>query len=634
MRCSHALLLVLLLAMLAASSVRAQPALATYAVPSEVTALDSLIAELRTGGEEIPAADLVELSRLLSRPCDQLSWLVTQVDAAAQQSGGRQAAWQLGQAIRARWPNDVAATRWADCAGQMQALQDTLANLQPVSGITDPDDLRAWLAQEANPRDVEAGIKFAFLARGLPAARFFSRNQRETWDMPRIVVEQLARDGDLAGSWQLLRLRQLLDEAHAEWRAAQPSPIADAELARQVNASFTVAAALTDRALGLDEQDRQAGAATLTYVAGADAWRAIADGLRAAALPHWEALARVLEASAQPTGAGRQSATDQAAQAWATFRAVNTTSDSAVDDAANGWLARLNDAGRMSEPGRLSLASDYRSASRGQRQGFETQAQQQLAARNANALLQSIQSAKAAEHGLSTNPLSLDQVISELGGEEPWVYLYLEMLELRGGGATQYCGVAVYRKEYTKRMLGRPYTDEYLSAVIPAQATPEAVVAAALALPGFPLRSNGQIRRDARIIIAPDGPLGDSWFDYEAATLLQPTEWTTGSDPSWVVYVPSASALTGGGWTLDSVLRVWYRSALRSGVALDALSTDPKSLAIAGSGPPLDGRDGLSFYVVQLVESRAIVDNRLSDFMQRKRNERLPAIPLGVGAQR
>ena len=98
--------------------------------------------------------------------------------------------------------------------------------------------------------------------------------------------------------------------------------------------------------------------------------------------------------------------------------------------------------------------------------------------------------------------------------------------------------------------------------------------------------------------------------------------------------MPSASALSGGAWTLDGVLRVWYRTALQSGLVLDTLSADPKSLPTTGSGPPLDGRDALSFYAVQLAPGRAILDNRLADFTQRKRNERLPAIPLGVGGVR
>ena len=489
MRFPHALLLLPLLAVLTTISARAQSDASAYAAVGEVAALDALVAELRAAGEEIPAPDLVELSRLLSRPCDQLRWLVGQVRAAAQEPDGRQRASQLGQSVLSHWPTDVAATRWQDCADQLRLLQQTLAELRPTSGITDPADLRAWLEQEANPRSADAALKFAFIARGLPANRFFSRSQRVSWDTPRVVVEQLARNADLPGSWQLLRLRQLLEDAHGQWQSQRGSAFPDAEQTRQVDASFAIAAALIDRALGLDEQDREAGGSTLTYAGGADAWRDIGDGLQQGALPLWESLARVLEASAQPGGAAHQSATDRARQAWATFRALNARDCQAVDAASDGWLPRLANAGRLVEPARLPLTPDYRAAARGQRQGFESQAQQQLAGGNADALLQSMQSAKAAEYGLSINPLSLDQLIQELGGEEPWVYLYVELLELHGGGAGRYCGVAVYRKEYHKRMLGRPYDDRYLSAVIPAQATPEAVVAAALALPEFPAAS-------------------------------------------------------------------------------------------------------------------------------------------------
>ena len=141
--------------------------------------------------------------------------------------------------------------------------------------------------------------------------------------------------------------------------------------------------------------------------------------------------------------------------------------------------------------------------------------------------------------GQAIPPLSLAQLTEKLGGEEPWVYLFVELIELRSVAASAegaFCGVALYRERYTKRMAGQPYADKYVARIVPLAKNAEQVVAAALDH-GPPAETT-----EGRIMIAADGPLPSSWFDYEKSALLPRTGG--GIDPSWIVYLPTATALT------------------------------------------------------------------------------------------
>jgi hypothetical protein len=103
----------------------------------------------------------------------------------------------------------------------------------------------------------------------------------------------------------------------------------------------------------------------------------------------------------------------------------------------------------------------------------------------------------------------------------------------------------------------------------------------------------------------------------------------TGADPSWIVYVPSATALTSGSWSLDATLRVWYRAAVRMGGEVPIVSSPPRPLAARNAGPPLD-REDMVLYLVALGAPYEGTENKLADLLSVKRAKPVPALPLWV----
>ncbi len=607
-----------------------QPA---YQEPAEREALNAIVQTLRgaAGDEFLPPADLIELSRLLSTPCDQARWLVEQVRYTRQQPNGRAAAQQLAEAASERWTGLLSA-----CGDELALLDELIAQLQATDDITDPDALRQWMDAQANYYDLEAYVKFTLLSRGVPTAKLIPRRDPQVWDAPRTTLASLTSSPDLAAFPRLLALRNDLIAEHATWTSNPAGPISLPEQRQAVDWSFQIAAALLDRAIGVDATDRAATASPIPYTDTPQAWSQMADRLEQDNLRIWSALARLLSAGDEADSTARQQLAAQVTPLVQAVRAVDGRGWDAVADPQNGWAARAA-AGRYVEPARLPLTSTFRGRSRQERAAAQATVEQQLSSagnvtdlRAADALFASIQRAKAAELGVNIAPLSIAQLKSELG-ESQLIYLFVEMFELRGstpGSAPRYCGVAVYREQYAARMATVEYTDQYLQKIIPPQTSPEQVLRVALAAPGPPAGL-----KDPRIIIASDAPLTGTWFGFEQGTLLAGTEWRSTTPPSWVIYMPSATVLTTSAWTLDESLRTWYRAALQRGVDLPSLAASPTTLR-AGAEVAVLSDKPIALQLVSMEEGRRSATSRFMDLMNAKRGTPTPLVPLCVNTGR
>lgn len=616
-----------LVAVLVTHAAAQTPPPPAYARPEEVASLDGLLTNL--GDPQNPPAyspeDYVELSRLLATPCDQLEWLAAQARKLLTQPPRRADAARLARAALTRGQTLTQRGLLERCAA-IAALTELAGQSETLDSITDPDALRTRLEKATNLTELAPAAKFVLLARGAPARQFFGRNVSESWDVPRQLVDRLAARPDLPPFADLLDWQQRLSTAAEQWQTTAATAFPDSARQQHVAASFQIAAALLDRALGVE-----AGAArperALAYPGDPAAWTKLATDCAADAVRTWAALAHLLAACS-----GGDPATSAAAAqtVWADVRKVSPTIWPALDDAAAGWLTRCVAAERQLVARQLPLARSYAGTGREARAALETRIRTLAGDSGASPdeLLQAIQRAKAADLGVGDATATLDDLKREF--EAQLVYLFVEICALgpaQSGQPSAYCGVALYRTRYEEKMAGVEYRDEWATKILRPTDSVRAVLADALAAPGPPLREGGQIRKDARILLALDGPPPADWFDYESSTLLQATEWSV--TPSWIVYLPSAAALKSNQWNLDTVLRGWYRAALQRGSAPPALSTPPQTLATGLGGAPLTRTDML-LYVVNFAGRKGGNENKIADFMEAKRRGKLTALALWV----
>ncbi len=612
----------------------------SYERPQEVAALDAMLPTLvpPETGAALTADELVQVSRLLASPCDQLRWLLARAQTLADQAAHERDAAELAKAAAARAQALAPLELTGACAEVPAALQEIMRRQQPLIGVTDPDRLIELLKKAERLTEQPAGAKFVLLSRGVPAAKLLTRGTPETWDLPRIVMDRLAGQIELPPTWELLDAYARLGDAYQKWAAADAAQFGDAAQQQSVKATFQIAAALLDRALGLDDPDLKGLTRPVPYGNNPEDWARLAEALEGEALWRWATLAHVLAASPASGQPAPAASVSRAQQLWGNVRKLSPEGWRALDDAAGGWLPRLGTVDRTVQPNALPLTRDFQAAARAQRAAQEREIQRLVeeagksseeAARPqaVDALFAAIQSAKAADLGTALKPLTLAELQAQLGDLQP-LYLFVELAELRGGdgGTSRVCGVAVYRQYYRKPQQGVKAEDRYLARTLPLKPSAAEVVAEALAN-GPPLMEGGAIRKDARIIIAQDGPPARAWFDFETKSLLKPTAWT-GADPSWVVYVPSATALSGG-WSLDATLRVWYRAALRMGGDLPIVSSPPQTLAARNAGPPLD-REDMGLFLVAWGAPYGGTENKLADLLSVKRAKPVPALPLWV----
>lgn len=619
----------------------------TYIHPEEVAVLNAQFsAVLKPPGGTAPNPDdLVQLSRLLAEPCDQLRWLLYQAQDWAAQPAQQQAATSITQAALPRGESLAGLGLLKECADALSALQELATRRAPSDELTNPEALRARLQQGEGLTSLDAFTKFALLARGAPAARLFAGSVSEDWDTPRWVLDRLASVVELPTFDQLRELQQRLAATSGLWGGRADPSMSEPAKKELVTASFQIAAALLDRALGLDANDRTALQAPIPYRDDPAEWARLAAALDQETLRSWATLARILAASPPAGGAAPPDLVSGARDTWADVRKVSTDVWPAVDTGENSWLTRLTDAARANSARMLPLGQAFNAGRSEQRRKAEEDVTTTLRGVSnpkdeslADRLFNAIQRAKLAEVGVGTDvkPLDLKALKTVLGGDNNnWVYLFIEMVHLRESGAQTgpaFAGVALYRPEYAKRMADSRYSDRYEIKILPQCGSPDELIRAALAAPGPPLIGGGQIRKDARIMLALDGVLPAAWFSFEQRTLLQPIEWTA-SDSAWVVYLPSAAVLGSSRWSLDDTLRAWYRSAVRTDHVVPTLSADSTPVGIRRTpGPPLDSRLlGLTIFRVWMDRGAERPEEQFFDLLAAKRAAEIRAIPLWVG---
>ncbi len=601
-----------------------------YDDPVAAKALDELVATLLPAGSparEEPAA-WVEVSRLLPTACDQLRWLRAAVAARAAVPATQSWAARLAQAALERGRALAAAGHAAGCTDVLPALERLAQTSTSPDALLDPQALRQRLDASAGLGDLTPLAKFTLLARGASPAKLPAAGTPEAWDTPRVVLDALAKTAALPAFMDLRRLQRRLTDAHADWTQRQKQPFADAGAQALVTATFQIAAACMDRALGLDAGDVQRVSLPIPYPLDGAEWAALAEPLKQANLWSWAALAAAF--AGQPSDAQAM---------WAGARTVNADLWPAVGDAENGWLTRAANPARATEPGRLPLSADFRAAAHRERARLQEDLLKQFEAADASdeaaadSIFQTIQRAKAVELGLADEPKPLDlpTLKDRFGGDEKnHVYLFVEFLTLRqaNGGAGRCGGVALYRPLYQERKKGdeATYADEYRVKILKPAAGPVELVTSALDDPGPP-----RARKDARIIIAPDGPPSPGWFVFEHQTLVK----LTGPDAeSWVVYLPSALALTSV-WTGEVTLRAWHRSGLQSDPAADekmATDTNPLTLGKVAAGLSSQSGGGALFTQNVWFQSSAErpKENSLLALMKAKREKQLDVLPVWV----
>lgn len=621
-----------------------RPTLPRPGNPDEITALDELL--VAAGIAPTEAEQIVALSRLLSSPCDQVIWLARRI-AALDTEDVADAAQDL--ATRAQQRAEMLAPWLAACPGYeltwLLPPPPRPPGPRPLLEVSDPtvlsERIAALRAEGQNLYAAPAAEKLALLARGVaptlvfPGGRTF---QPPAWDGPRRVLTDLLAATETPGFSRLLTLKQQLVSEYTRWQATVNE--ADAPSEGTVASVFQLAAALLDRALGLDPLDRAAQPGEIPYDDVPTAWAALAADFDDQALRLWAALGRMLAAAPPAGGTVDPDVFNRLQALWGEIRTVNTEVWPALDAASDGWLVRLA-SGRLVEAGRQPLAADFNAGRRAARRAAErtgpgsaadllARAEAAPADRGvADGLLQAMQRMKAADAGTDVNPLTLAEVVQALGGEgRSWVYLYLELGALRAEGGTRHFGVALYPTEYSNPLAVNDASR--FATYIVTGSTPQDVVEAALRAPGLPL-AGGQVRRDARLILAPDGPPAAEWFGYETTQLLPRIQWPERSpDIGWVVYVPTATALSHAEWNMELTARAWYRLGVLEG--LPPIAFDGPLQVSLRPGPPLDQR-GAETGVYRLwigSEGQPPPLREFRDLLEAKRQRAVTALPLWV----
>lgn len=437
-------------------------------------------------------------------------------------------------------------------SARASVMVDVAAARRELWEELDPAQLSRRIA-DARPEDLRAldrYQKFILLARGAAQQNVFARTllgeDIPDWDTPReLISEKLASRNPMPTLVQLLEHQQTLVE---KWKAAE-GQLAGLERP-PIAATFHIAAALFDRALGVDEIDAAAGArdAPFNYASDSDSWAEIAQLLEDAQAWRWAALAHALQAGADP---GNQATHLEAAQAvWTKFRQVDADDWSGLDADSSGWLSKDFSPG-ASTSARLPLSAVFRQPQRDRRDQIVAQLRSTTSANDA---FQIIQRAKAADAGVAEEPVaSLETLLPS--SVTAGYYLLLEVLDTRVAGAERFVGVRIL---LDKRPGGsaRPAFElvrgeSFLGLLRSARAG--TLIA----------ESRGADKvSDARVLIAPDGLPPDNWAQAEAQLIRDHTVWTSGSDVAYVLYVPTLAVLASeaGAWTLEPTLRTWNRA--------------------------------------------------------------------------
>lgn len=516
------------------------------------TAADKLSDFVRD--KKIAAADLEQLSRLLTDPHDQINWLV-----------------QTGESLQVRGDDDVArdAAERADARMTIwitrgvpfpaddpvaRRLAQLIAAIKPIFEIVDPAKLLDRL-RKTPPTELEAlsdEAKFLLFSRGI-ADPYLPDSKQTLYGTALLVGDTIASGRNLPTVTRLLDAANIL----ATMPAMPVGALEDAVAAKDC------VSALLDRSLGVDAFDRGN-----SEWGRPEFWAQKAEAFKQKNLWRWEALARILEASTASDTDARRRAAITGKEAWAKFHQV-TSSLSNVGSAWSGvdtWLERLDrdPIDQLELAADLPLSPDFRMRGRMARRDYESQF---LAARREGRdedAFRFMQLAKASDITLAgavaPGALPTIEYLKALFGEDRGgrvsprdVHVFMEIIEIaRDGGQPTFHAMAL-------RVVtgGMDITDDYRVEWFMDLTSPMQAVERALAwMPqGF---------AGARFIVALDGEWrGRKWLDAES---LLCSRINVNDSRSWLYYLPSASALKKGGpWQLQPTIRTWYASLVRSG---------------------------------------------------------------------
>lgn len=558
-----------------------------------VAALDRYVEPLFARNAPPTPAALIEYSRLLPEPQQQIEFLLKWVKHQV-------AAENLPYARELR---ELAVQRldlWQRRGVAFTAeppLNQQLAEAVPVPTLRLPEILEAQaLAQALAAPDPEqvGGLsdaeKFRLLARGVPA-EVLNLRRPPVWAIPFDVMGSLARGdaGELPTLPELLALRERLQQSLA--RAGQVGW--DAAATQQLQMAHYIALAWIERALGAS-----AAAAAPPEGAG-ESWLAVSNELAAQdaqrALWYWSAAARLLAAAAASEATARGTAGAAAEALLAQLRVVAGVGGSQAPGhlrSLEHWGGRLDAPPQSPALARQMAMGDYfaplRSA--GTDRAAAVAALVTLWPRVSNQDMRAIdealgwmQRAKARQIGLpdeAVNIASIEDVQAALPGVAgrgvPGVNLYLEVL---AAAPDAWYGLALLSTRGTFNV-----GDTWRVVPVGPAASYQALLQDTV---------QGQRWSGAKLIVSPDlwawQPAGRQ---AEAAELMSLVSETTRSGDSWLVHVPSAGALLaaarpGQGWSPERALRLCYVDAggARLVERLDLLRSGSEARAYAAPLP-------------------------------------------------
>ena len=541
--------------------------LTRFAAPSRYPEQYRAATELadQLGATAADPETLYQLSRLLSEPCDQVLWLGDQLTRLGR-FGTDAATRQAAENVLARLNElDAEGAEWLrGCREELVALLEQLERIArpPTPWEIEESAQLAETWRSLDPahnadlqRELTPARRLLLNARGIAPAEL-NLTGRETWDVPRKVVELLAERSELPPMTRLIQLHDALERARADEAAWQ-------NIEFPVNDTYAVARALLDRALGIDALDHS-GSAT------SPDWNALAGRFENRNYWTWASLARLLEAAATGSNAP---ATDAARAQWAKAQqvaeALNAPIWPAVAEAPGAWLERLTGGAALNQADMLPLSADYRAARRATRRTYEDRFLESL--NNVDEAFRNIQLAKAADIGrdpatyptATLNQIEADLQYRKLGQVAGLnVFALVEMIAIqRSGGPRQYYAVLVNIDGWTWT------STTYQKRVVGPSSSPAELIRSSF-------DDKYKELRDVRLLIAFDGLPDATWFEFERASLWPYASLQPPSGRGWLAYLPSLAAFQPGNWTIEDSIRHFFIGALSAGETLGVYTNE------------------------------------------------------------
>ncbi|HWL92408.1 MAG TPA: hypothetical protein VNT79_02650 [Phycisphaerae bacterium] len=537
-------------------------------------------------GPEHTASTFPELSRLLSDPHDQVYWLVAKAEDVQATDG--KAARIIAEAADTRIKN------WKDRVIIDESLVSALKRilLRPLIEIIVPEELARRL-EELGKAGFDDEVKsdtdkFTLFSRGVPRSVMgWPSKSTSPYVAAAKAGDTIATPLNAARGSELPNISTLLERANELAGAAADS---SADNDPDVKDAISVTSALLDRAIGVDGEDRGNSDNLPEH------WNTLAGMFQDKNLWRWAGLARLLQSMTTTDKRERAETLSAANALLARSKAVE---DGLPDWAKQGkfkesawgnprlWSDRLA-AESMSEASlsELPLSPDFREVGRVARGNAESAFIQTMNGGSDEERFQAMQKAKWADLPshlrLGRTPPTLSRLKMQLFNDPTRIkkasgvpFIYFELLESGDVGSKRYDALLLYCENPTQGP-----DDTHSDAWISNRATADEAVGEALAR--IPYRDRGDVRW--KIILAPDGSTrSKTWSNYDnaMASLISAKQLNAVNSAEWLYYIPTAGALIadeGSPWDMESSLRVWYLSLVRTRQE-SQLSTSPSSLA-------------------------------------------------------